>query len=140
MNTPALIAKLQRKSKRVSIKALSQFKYLTDGKSPEETARFLKSSPTDEAVRFVLEHEEAFDVLDNDRVHIKRPVIIDDREDEVVSHERGYGGASKPEDYIEEFKNFITTNLNKIAALKIVCTKPAELTRENLKQLKIELD
>lgn len=136
----ALIAKLQRKSKRVSINALSQFKYLTDGKSPEEAARFLKSSPTDEAVRFVLEHDEAFDVLDNDRVHIKRPVIIDDREDNVVSHERGYGGASKPEDYIEEFKNFITTNLNKIAALNIVCTKPAELTRENLKQLKIELD
>ncbi len=58
----ALIAKLQRKSKRVSIKALSQFKYLTDGKSPEETARFLKSSPTDEAVKFVLEHEDDFTI------------------------------------------------------------------------------
>ena len=56
------------------------------------------------------------------------------------SHTRGYGNGVKPEDYLEEFKQFITENMNQIAALNIVCTRPSELTRETLKSLKLELD
>ena len=136
----AIIAKLQRKSKRISNKAAEQFSYLTSGTSPSDIAKQLKSENTENAVKYVLEHRQAFDVLDNDRVHIKRGIIVDHHEDELVSHDRGYGNANKPEDYIEEFRKFITTNLNQIAALQIVCTKPSELTREALKQLKMELD
>ena len=67
-------------------------------------------------------------------------MVIDHHPDELVDHTRGYGNSSRPEDYMEAFKQFITQNMNKIAALKIVCTKPAELTRESLKGLKLELD
>ena len=79
-------------------------------------------------------------MLDKDRTHRKRPVVIDDHDDEVISHERGYGKASKPEDYIEAFRKFVVENLSEINALKIVCTRPSELTRATLKELKIELD
>ena len=88
----------------------------------------------------ILDHKEAFLVLDKDKIHHKRPVIIDDHPDELIEHTRGYGEGQKPEDYIESFRSFITTHLNEIAALKTVCTKPAELTRESLKGLKLELD
>jgi type I restriction enzyme R subunit len=69
-----------------------------------------------------------------------KPVIVSFKEDELVYHTRGYGNAEKPEDYLEEFKNFIQNNMDTITALNIVCTRPKELTREALKSLKLELD
>lgn len=136
----SIIAKLQRKTKHIGKKAIIEFGYLTGGVDVSGVAKQLKEADTDTAVKYVLDHKDAFDVLDRDRVHRKKPVVIDDHDDEVISHERGYGKGSKPEDYIEEFRKFITSNLNEIAALNIVCTRPSELTRETLKQLKIELD
>jgi len=88
----------------------------------------------------IIKNKEAFLILDRDKVQHKRPVIIDNHPDEVIERTRGYGEGQKPEDYLESFKEFISTNLNTIAALKTVCTKPSELTRESLKGLKLELD
>lgn len=135
-----IIAKLQRKSRRISSKALEQFMYLTGGKDLSSFANELNEGKVSDSVKRALDSSEAFSILDNDRIHRKRPVVIDSHEDEVVSHERGYGKAGKPEDYIEEFRKFILENLNEINALKIVCTRPSELTRETLRELKMELD
>ncbi|MCM1228097.1 MAG: type I restriction-modification system endonuclease [Clostridium sp.] len=135
-----IIAKLQRKSRRVSQKALEQFMYLTGGKDLNSFAKELNDGKVSESVKRVLDCAEAFAVLDNDRTHKKRHVVIDGHEDEVISHERSYGKVAKPEDYIEAFRRFIVENLNKINALKIVCTRPSELTRKTLKELKMELD
>ena len=54
---------------------------------------------------------------------------------------RGYGKADqRPEDYLDAFSDYVKTNLNEIAALKIVCTRPRELTRQSLKELRLMLD
>ncbi len=135
-----IIAKLQRKAKNVSKNALEKFIYLADGNDISSAAKLLKDSDTETAVKFISEHREAFKALDEDNSHHKRAVIIDSHEDKVIHHGRGYGNATKPEDYIEEFRKFITSHIDEINALKIVCTKPSELTREALKELKIELD
>lgn len=135
-----IIAKLQRKSHRISSKALTQFMYLAGGKDLNSFAKELNDGKAADSVSRTLNCSEAFAVLDNDRMHRKRSVVIDNHEDEVVSHERGYGKANKPEDYIEAFRKFVLDNLNEINALKIVCTRPSELTRETLKELKTELD
>lgn len=134
-----IIAKLQRKSRKTSPKALEQFIYQT-GKDIKAFAKELNDGKVADSTKRALECLKAFAVLDNDRTHRKRPVVIDEHEDEVVSHERGYGKASKPEDYIEAFRKFVVENLNEINALKIVCTRPSELTRATLKELKMELD
>lgn len=135
-----IIAKLQRKSRKISPKVLEQFAYLTGGKDPKAFAKELNDGKVADSMKRVLECSEAFAVLDNDSTHRKRRVVIDSHEDEIVSHERGYGKASKPEDYIEAFRRFVVENLNEINALKIVCTRPFELTRATLKELKMELD
>lgn len=135
-----IIAKLQRKSHRTSSKALVQFMYLTGGKDLNSFAKELNDGKVEDSVKRALDCCDAFAVLDNDRIHRKRSVVIDSHKDEVVSHERGYGKAAKPEDYIEAFRQFVLENLNEINALKIVCTRPSELTRETLKELKMELD
>lgn len=135
-----IVAKLQRKRRNVSKKALEQFAYLTGGKDLGVFAEHLNSSTIKEATAELLGHREAFSVLDKDRTHRKRPVVIDNHEDELIDHTRGYGEGQKPEDYLEAFREFINNNINAIAALRTVCTRPSELTREALKSLKLELD
>lgn len=155
-----IVAKLQRKRSNVSEKALEQFIYLTGGQDIDSFAKsirnnnvkrspdvletvgipFVSSTEMSSLVDDIIKNKEAFLVLDRDKVQHKRPVVIDNHPDEVVERTRGYGEGQKPEDYLESFKEFISTNLNTIAALKTVCTKPSELTRESLKGLKLELD
>ncbi|MDO5151370.1 MAG: type I restriction-modification system endonuclease, partial [Oscillospiraceae bacterium] len=151
-----LVAKLQRKRSNISERALNYFKNITGEKDLNAYAKKIKNqnlampkstkaisiSPEniDSLINEITSKKEAFIILDKDKTHHKRSVIVDSHEDELVSHERGYGNGEKPEDYIESFKKFINEHLNDITALKIVCTKPSELTREELKSLKLELD
>lgn len=135
-----IVAKLQRKRRNVSQKALEQFVHLTGGMDLGSFAEYLNSSTIKEATTELLGHREAFSVLDKDRPHSKISRIIDDHPDELIDHTRGYGEGQKPEDYLEAFKEFINNNMNAIAALRTVCTRPSELTREDLKSLKLELD
>lgn len=155
-----IVAKLQRKRSNVSEKTLEQFIYLTGGQDIDSFAKSIRnnnikrsadvletvgvplvsSTEMSSLVDDIIKNKEAFLVLDRDKVQHKRPVVIDNHPDEVVERTRGYGEGQKPEDYLESFKEFISTNLNTIAALKTVCTKPSELTRESLKGLKLELD
>lgn len=135
-----IVAKLQRKRRNVSQKALEHFTHLTGGKDLSDFAEHLNSSTIKEATAELLSHREAFSVLDKDKIHNKQPRIIDTHPDVVVGRDRGYGQGQKPEDYLEAFKEFITSNMNNIAALRTVCTKPSELTRASLKSLRMELD
>ena len=155
-----IVAKLQRKRSNVSKKALEQFKYLTGYQSIDNFAKSIRSqnvkksadaSENTEAstvsstgisdlVNDIIKNKETFLILDRDKVRHKRPVVIDNHPDEMVERTRGYGEGQKPEDYLEAFKEFVSTNFNTITALKTVCTKPSELTRESLKGLKLELD
>lgn len=155
-----IVAKLQRKRSNVSEKALEQFIYLTGGQDIDSFAKSIRnnnvkrspdvletvgiplvsSSEMSSLVDDIIKHKEAFLVLDGDKVQHKRPVVIDNHPDKMLERTRGYGEGQKPQDYLESFKEFISTNLNTIAALKTVCTKPSELTRESLKGLKLELD
>lgn len=155
-----IVAKLQRKRSNVSEKALEQFIYLTGGQDIDSFAKSIRnnnvkrspdvletvgiplvsSSEMSSLVDDIIKHKEAFLVLDEDKVQHKRPVVIDNHPDKMLERTRGYGEGQKPQDYLESFKEFISTNLNTIAALKTVCTKPSELTRESLKGLKLELD
>lgn len=67
-------------------------------------------------------------------------MVISNAPDELVSHTRGYGSGSRPEDYLDAFADYVKTHLNEVAALNIVCTRPKELTRESLRDLRLTLD
>ena len=67
-------------------------------------------------------------------------MVVSDRPDELVSHTRGYGKGKRPEDYLDAFAEYVKTHLNEVAALNIVCTRPKELTRQSLKDLRLTLD
>ncbi|MDN5279952.1 MAG: type restriction enzyme subunit [Clostridiales bacterium] len=68
-------------------------------------------------------------------------IPINEKDDEFKEEVTGYGnGKSRPEDYIESFKQFIEENRNEVIALNTVLTKPSDLTRKDLKKLKLLLD
>jgi type I restriction enzyme, R subunit len=69
-----------------------------------------------------------------------RILPISPHEDEVTGIARGYGDADRPEDFLDSFAAFVRNNLNKIAALNVVVTRPRDLTREQLRELKLALD
>ena len=69
-----------------------------------------------------------------------KPLLISHHTDELRQVERGYGNADKPEDYLDSFKAYLRDNLNKIPALVVVTQRPRELTRAQLKELRLLLD
>ncbi|HEX3917500.1 MAG TPA: type I restriction-modification system endonuclease [Caulobacteraceae bacterium] len=69
-----------------------------------------------------------------------RYIPISEHPDEVTSVTRGYGKASRPEDFLDAFSAFVNGNLNQIAALTIAVQRPRDLTREQLRQLRLRLD
>ena len=141
-NTVARIAaKLHRKSRRVSEEALEHFRFKL-GNDLRGYARYLRSIPSQEARTVLLAPlaSEELHLLDQDYIPSSDEKIIDYHPDELVEHSRGFGEGQRPEDYLESFGEFIHTHLNEMDALRIVCTRPSNLTREALKGLRLELE
>ncbi|MDR5586394.1 type I restriction-modification system endonuclease [Clostridium aquiflavi] len=134
-----VIAKLQRKKKLLKDDEKLIFKSLCNDKTPEEFIKELKEAHIDQAVYQVVNNNKLIDYLD-EKSQSEEIIIVTDRKDKVVSHTRGYGKGKKPEDYLEEFQKYIDENKNLIPALEVICTRPQELTRESLRQLRAILD
>ena len=134
-----IIAKLQRKKKAINQGQLEQFMYAAKGDSPEDFIDFLKNIDGENAKNILAEYSSLWQFLD-EKIYQPKLQLVSEHHDEIIGIERGYGKANKPEDYIEGFKIFIQENRNKIMALNVICTKPAELDRKSLKELKLLLD
>ncbi len=135
-----LFAKIQRKQKNLSKETLEKFHIRTEGKTPAQIITESRFKTPKEAREFMQGYKEAFMLLDVKKASIPRPKVYDDREDKLIEHTRDYINGKHPEDYIDSFKEFVQNNMNKIAALNTVCTRPKDLTRAQLKELKMILD
>jgi len=135
-----IIAKIQRKKRNLGEQALAHFADISGGLDPTQFAEKVKGMDPNEAKDYIINNAQLFGILAEGGTYARRPVVISDHEDELVSHSRGYGKGKTPQDYLEEFNEFINNNINIIASLNVVCTRPQELTRESLKSLKLELD
>ena len=132
-----IIAKIRRNQSGMSREFRDQFVQMT-GFEPIEFVNRLKQLKTDQAKDLIKKNKPAFWYIRS--MPRKRGKAISDAEDELRAHERGYGEATRPEEYLKEFRDFIETHLNEIAALQIVATRPQDLTRQSLKELKLILE
>jgi len=130
-----LLAKLQRRMKRLDGKNRDDFVTAT-GIQPGDFIRRLRAG----GATWFSAHPAVAAILDRPADRPGPLLIISRHEDALHSVERGYGAAKKPEDYLEGFKAFLRDNMNLIPALKIVTTRPCELTRRQLRELKLILD
>ena len=136
-----IIAKLQRKKRNLNSTTLEHFASMTGGMTPEQFIADIKKRPAEDARNRLLANEALFALLQAHKPNGGKPVVISNEEDELISHTRGYGkNDQRPEDYLDAFSQYVTTNMNEIAALKIICTRPKDLTRASLKNLKLALD
>lgn len=132
-----IIAKIRRSQPGMSEEFREQFAQIT-GFELDEFVKELRHVDTNKAEELIKRNKSAFQYIK--RMPRKRRKVISDAEDEIRVHEHGYGDATRPEDYLKEFRDFIDTHLNEITALKIVATRPQDLTRQSLKELKLILD
>lgn len=135
-----IFAKLQRKKRHMDSKTMEHFIGMTGGQGPTQFIVNIQQRKPEDAKNRLLAYAELFKMLGQFTPDERRPVVISDHEDELLEHSRCYGRGSKPEDYLDAFADYVKTNLNEIAALNIVCTRPKELTRESLRSLRLTLD
>ena len=135
-----ITAKLQRKKRHMDAETMEHFISMTEGQDPDQFIADIQQRGTADAKDRLLAHAELFKMLAQFKPDGRCSVVISDHADELLEHSRGYGTGSKPEDYLDAFADYIKTNLNEIAALNIVCTRPKELTREGLRSLRLTLD
>lgn len=137
-----IIAKLQRVKRHMDE---TQINYFTINSNYESVEAFLKAvrkckDESEEACKeLLLRKKDAFGAFKIQKTN-EHYVPISDKTDAVHEVIRGFGKGQEPEDYLESFASYLRTNRNKIAALDIVCTRPADLTLADLRTLSKTLD
>ena len=133
------ISKFQRKKRHLSERAASDFEAQA-GMSPDVFVKHLQKLPLEQLAAWFLGHQDLGEILDRKSDGPSNPVFISGHEDKFIAAERGYGAGKKPEDFLNEFREFIRAQGNKLPALITVVTRPRELTRAQLREIQYALD
>lgn len=134
-----ILAKLQRKANNLTDEQKYEISEKLDGKNLKTYVRELKSY-TESAFINKCDADKDFLIWVDSLKGKKRGTLYSEKEDTLLETTRGYGNTEKPEDYLESFNKFVNENKDKIEAIKIACTKPSDMTRAQLKELKMALD
>lgn len=135
-----LLVKLRRRLKKLPPESRTQFEAHA-GETPEATLKRIENSGTAELADWVRSKANLGLILDwNPDGSGGSFLPISNHPDQVTGVTRGYGDADKPEDFLDNFTTFVRSNLNKIAALTVVVQRPRDLTRQQLRELRLELD
>jgi type I restriction enzyme R subunit len=130
---------MARQIKTLSPQAREHFQALTE-KTPEETLSQLRAASGDQAASWVKAHPKVAPLLDAKPAGKGHYVPYFSGDDAVIDVSHGYGKGAKPQDFLDGFNTFVRNNLNSMAALKLVVQRPQDLTRQQLRTLRLELD
>jgi len=134
-----ILAKFQRSMRRLEDNDLADWHTLSGGESLQSFIDRIDVNDPVKTRQTLTGSRKLLAFLDENR-HRPKQQLISHHDDDLYSHTRGYGNAEKPEDYLNAFREFVIMNINKIPALAIVCQRPRALTRQALRELKLELD
>jgi type I restriction enzyme R subunit len=110
------------------------------GETPEASFNRFRTSSLESMLEWVKEKPQLGKQWDWNPEYEGTWIPISEHHDEVISVTRGYGKGKKPEDYLDGFMSYIRNNSNQIAALTVVLQRPRELTRAQLRELRLEID
>lgn len=131
-----------RAEKRTDIKQkLDELEQLW-GVEPGKLHQHLHEMGAKKASEFVATHSNLIGQLNEVRELIgsERLPLIYEGEDEFKKRTQSYGVNEKPADYLDSFNAFIREQLNQSAALGVVVNRPKDLTRDQLKEIRLLLD
>ena len=109
------------------------------GMPSDEFFRWLRNTSPDVARGWFEQHSTLPAFLD-ELSGGKAGIIISNHDDELRRVVKGYGKHSKPQDYLSAFEEFLKHSQNEIPALLVVTQRPRNLTRLQLKELRMALD
>jgi type I restriction enzyme R subunit len=134
--------RLRRRVSGLSEEARRQYQE-TAGETPEATIGRLSTMSLAELGRWLGERPRLGPILDwnPDRPDALLPVSPHPDAIRAISHGYGKDGSlTRPEDFLDSFSAWVRDNVNKVAALKLVVTRPSDLTRADLKAIRLLLD
>lgn len=135
-----IIVKMARKIRKMNEDLRNQYTAQA-GESPEETLKRFREGPSKDVQAWTKARPGLGAFFDFQGDRGAPPILpIYKGTDTVTGVTRGYGDGVKPDDFIDAFSSFIRENANKIAALKLVVTRPRDLTRDSLRELRLALD
>ncbi len=109
------------------------------GVEPSKLHKHLHGLGPKQAAEFVLSHSGLLKQLGevNALLGSDRLPLIYEGEDEFKSRTQTYGVNEKPADYLDSFNHFIRDQLNQSVALGVIVNKPKDLTREQLREVRL---
>jgi type I restriction enzyme R subunit len=112
------------------------------GVEPKSLHQHLHKLGPRQAAEFIQEHSTLLHQLAEvkDLVGSEHMPLISEHEDEIKERIQSYGGHERPQDYLDSFNKFIRAQVNQSAALAVVVNRPRDLTRTQLREVKLLLD
>lgn len=112
------------------------------GVEPKNLHKHLHTIGPKQAAAFLSRHQGILNQLEevNNLLGSEYQPVISEHKDELLGRTQSYGEHQRPEDYLDSFNRFIKEKLNQSAALAVVVNKPRDLTREQLKEIRLMLD
>lgn len=109
---------------------------------PKKLHNYLHEIGPESAANFIKQHHGLINQLNevNRLLGSERLPLISQHEDHLRERSQSYGSHQRPEDYLDSFNHFIHNQLNESAALSVVVNRPRDLTRAQLKEVKLLLD
>ena len=134
-----ILARLQRKNNNLTNDQKYEVTERLNGKDLKAYVKELKSC-TEAAFIEKCQKDKDFLLWVDNLKGKKRGYYYSNKEDTLLETTRGYGDTEKPEDYLDAFSKFVNDNRDTIEAIRIACTKPSDMTRAQLRELKLALD
>ncbi|HCV77693.1 MAG TPA: type I restriction-modification system endonuclease, partial [Pseudomonas sp.] len=112
------------------------------GIAPDKLHQHLHEMGPQQAAHFVRKHVQLLDQLATVQTLLGSDhyPVISTHSDTLMVREQNYGAYQKPADYLESFNDFIKNQLNQSVALGVVVSRPQDLTREQLREVRLLLD
>ena len=134
-----ILARLQRRNNNLTSEQKYDISERLDGIDLKTYVHKLKSCTQDAFIETCKKDKDFLLWVDSLKGK-KKGYFYSEKEDTLKETTRGYGDTEKPEDYLEAFTKFVNENKDEIEAIRIACTKPSDMTRAQLKELKLALD
>ncbi|MET1256394.1 type I restriction-modification system endonuclease [Aliikangiella maris] len=112
------------------------------GVEPSKLHQHLHELGPKQAASFIRKHAKFLEQIESVKFLIGTDYkpIIHEGDDELIKREQSFSGYEKPEDYLEGFNQYIKTAVNERSAIAAVVNRPKDLTRAELKAIKLQLD
>lgn len=134
-----IVAKPQRKRRLIEGEEDDRFRMIA-GTGPAEALKSLRKMTGTEAKDWFCDRPDLAKYLDELKGEGDFKILVSNHEDELKEVVHGFGDHKRPQDYLESFGAYIRENMNRIPALLLVTTRPRDLTRDQLRGLRLLLD